>query len=756
MIAPLDPSHNARLFETHPSLEDESNDSGYNEYHYEDYPPVGENAKEVTLIEESVSSDLGPDGAIAKTMSRYEDRDSQRKMAALIARLYNEGGVGLLEAGTGVGKSLGYLVPALRWAAQNNERTVVSTNTINLQEQLVGKDLPFLQKAIGGEQPVKFALLKGWRNYLCKLRLAQASTFGTSLVEDDFAKSFNAVVEWANDTTDGSLTSLNTPPKPEVWDEVSAEPDLCTRNKCAYFNDCFLFKARREALQAQVIVVNHHLLMSDVAVRRAQGNWDDNAVIPLYSRVVIDEGHHLEDAAAAHLGSTTTRRALARMFGRLDRRGRGLISTLVELLSGKNDLLSSASLDIVNKNIIPSLKAARERSELLFNMLFTVLAESDQQVMRLTDEFMKHPIWGNGLTIALTDILREIQNLESALTRIRERLEGAEKRDDKVSAIINELRGVVRRLEGAGDAIRMGLRPPIDAEPSVRWIELKGKDGNVGIATVPIDMAPILREDLFDQVKTAVVTSATLAADGKFDFVADRLGLTQSTHVTVSAEFPSPFNYEQNAILAIPTNIEEPTIRSDAHARAVRKIVVDVVRASGGGVFALFTSHREVRAAAAALRAEGIDSEFLLLVHGEHSRESIISTFRESRNAVLLGTASYWEGVDVPGTALRALIIAKLPFRVPSEPVTAAQCEAIDARGGNSFAEYMLPHASLRLKQGFGRLIRSATDRGVVVLADPRVTTKRYGHALVNSLPPAKRLIGNWEQILITIRQFYG
>ncbi len=755
MIAPLDPSHNARLFETHPSLEDESDGSGYNEYDYEDYP-VGENAKEVTLIEESVSSDLGPDGAIARTMSRYEDRDSQRKMAALIARLYNEGGVGLLEAGTGVGKSLGYLVPALRWAAQNNERTVVSTNTINLQEQLVGKDLPFLQKAIGGEQPVKFALLKGWRNYLCKLRLAQASTFGTSLVEDDFAKSFNAVVEWANDTTDGSLTSLNTPPKPEVWDEVSAEPDLCTRNKCAYFNDCFLFKARREALQAQIIVVNHHLLMSDVAVRRAQGNWDDNAVIPLYSRVVIDEGHHLEDAAAAHLGSTTTRRALARMFGRLDRRGRGLISTLVELLSGKNDLLSSASLDIVNKNIIPSLKAARERSELLFNMLFTVLAESDQQVMRLTDEFMKHPIWGNGLTIALTDILREIQNLESALTRIRERLEGAEKRDDKVSAIINELRGVVRRLEGAGDAIRMGLRPPIDAEPSVRWIELKGKDGNVGIATVPIDMAPILREDLFDQVKTAVVTSATLAADGKFDFVADRLGLTQSTHVTVSAEFPSPFNYEQNAILAIPTNIEEPTIRSDAHARAVRKIVVDVVRASGGGVFALFTSHREVRAAAAALRAEGIDSEFLLLVHGEHSRESIISTFRESRNAVLLGTASYWEGVDVPGTALRALIIAKLPFRVPSEPVTAAQCEAIDARGGNSFAEYMLPHASLRLKQGFGRLIRSATDRGVVVLADPRVTTKRYGHALVNSLPPAKRLIGNWEQILITIRQFYG
>lgn len=707
------------------------------------------------LSEDSVEDDLGPEGIIARAMDRYEDRGSQRSMASAIARLYNEGGVGLLEAGTGVGKSLGYLVPALRWAALNKERTVVSTNTINLQEQLVGKDLPFLREAFISEQPVRFALLKGWRNYLCKLRLSQVGSLGPSLIEDGYSHTLTEIINWAQTTEEGSLTTLPVQPHPDLWDEISAEPDLCTRQKCAHFQDCFLFKARREALQADVVVVNHHLLMSDLAVRRAQGNWDDNAVIPQYSRVVIDEGHHLEDAASAHLGSSTTRRALQRLFGRLDRRGRGLIITLIELLSGKDDLLSQASLDIVNQNIVPSLKAAKERGELLFNMLLTALQENGQPVLRLTDDFMRHPVWGNGLHIALSDLLREIQNLSGALARVRDRLEGGEKREDKVVSIINELRGVIRRLESAGEALRLGLRPPVDAEESVRWIEIKGREGNVGVSSVPIDLAPILRENLFDQVKTAIVTSATLAADGKFDFVAQRLGLKDSTQETFAAEFASPFNYRSQAIIALPTDVEPPNLNPEAHAASVIRIVHDIARASRGGVFVLFTSHRDVRSTANALRANGLDAEFPVLVHGEESREMLLDSFKRSENAILLGTSSYWEGVDVPGTALRALVISRLPFRVPSEPVTAAQCEAITARGGNSFAEYMLPHASLRLKQGFGRLIRSATDRGVVVIADPRATTKQYGRELVRELPPAVRVKGSWKQILPQIKAFY-
>ncbi|HZK77992.1 MAG TPA: ATP-dependent DNA helicase, partial [Gemmatimonadaceae bacterium] len=240
----------------------------------------------------AIANDLGPDGPIAAAMQQYEDRPAQREMASSIAELYNDGGVGLIEAGTGVGKSLGYLLPALRWAHLTGERTVVSTNTINLQEQLVRKDLPFLEKALAAEQPVRFALLKGWRNYLCLLRLEQARVMGPALF-DDASSGIDLIATWAKTTEDGSISDLGFAPSPDVWDEVAAEPDLCTRTKCPHFDKCFFFRARKDAAQAQVVVANHHLLMSDVAVRRMQQNWEEAAVIPAYSRLVIDEGHHL-------------------------------------------------------------------------------------------------------------------------------------------------------------------------------------------------------------------------------------------------------------------------------------------------------------------------------------------------------------------------------------------------------------------------------------------------------------------------------
>lgn len=702
-----------------------------------------------------VAHDLGPDGVIAAHLGAYEDRASQRDLAATIADLYNENGVGLLEAGTGVGKSLGYLVPALRWAAANRERTVVSTNTINLQEQLVGKDLPFLADALGGQQPVRFALLKGWRNYLCRLRLAQVTLLGPTLLDDDVSGEMTRLAAWAEESEDGSLSSLSPAPRHEVWDEVSAEPDLCTRSACPHFQSCFLFKARRAAAQADVVVVNHHLLMSDVAVRRAQGNWEDAAVIPPYARVVIDEGHHLEDAASAHLGATTTRRALLRQFGRLDRRGRGLIVALVERLSASSDLLGTASLDLINQRIVPSVRSAREKTELLFDLLYAVLKQHGQPVLRLTDAFATHPAWAGGLHIALTDLLRELTQIGESLTLVRNRLDVMMQRDDSLTSLLNELRGVSRRLDAAAEALRMGLRPPADAEASVRWIDVKGRDGNVGVTSVPLDLAPILRDNLFTKVKTAVVTSATLTADGQFDFLAARLGLDGDTCAPVTATFPSPFRYAEQALMALPTDVPAPNEDAGAHFSAVLQIVEDVAAASSGGVFVLFTSHRDVRDAATELRARGVDARCPVLVHGEEGRDALLLRFKALGNAILLGTTSYWEGVDVPGDALRALVIARLPFRVPSEPVTAAQCETIDARGGDSFSEYMIPHAALRLKQGVGRLIRSATDRGVIVLADPRVVTKRYGRQLVQGLPPAATVSGHWRQLLPSIRAFY-
>jgi len=714
---------------------------------------------------DDVDDDLGPDGLIAASMrlsggQAFEDRPSQRAMARAVADAYNGSSVALLEAGTGVGKSLGYLVPALRWAAANKERTVVSTNTITLQEQLVNKDLPFLQLALD-DQPVRFALLKGWRNYLCKQRLEQARTSGASLLESSQLTELEVIANWAERTKDGSLSDLATPPRSEIWDEVAAEPDLCGRLKCQFYDGCFLFAARKAAAVADVVVVNHHLLLSDVAVRRTMQNWEDSAVLPSYKRLIIDEGHHLEDAAGSHLGSSVTRRGLARMFARLERRGKGLLPALAAKLGGATDLHSVASLDLVKERLMPSNAAARELAAHVFDSLASVLELENVQMMRLSEDFKNNVVWKGTIEKSLDALLKEISLLQEALNTVRERLESDLKRSEDMAPLINEVRAVGRRLQGAGDSLAQALRPPASGPAVVRWIEMTGKPGpdrNLAAHCVPLELATVLRDDLFARVQTTIITSATLATDRGFDFLEQRLGLDTSNKAKHSATFPSPFDYANQALMVVPTDLPAPNVDPAGHLSRVITHVRDLTKLSDGGVFALFTSHRDVREAARALREEalGFDARWPLLVHGEDSRDALLRRFRESSRAVLVGTSSFWEGVDVPGDALRALLIAKLPFRVPTEPMVAAQCEAIEAAGRNAFGEFMLPHAALRLKQGFGRLIRTATDRGVIVICDPRVVTKQYGMQLLSGLPPARRLKGPWARLLPQIERFYS
>lgn len=710
--------------------------------------------KKSELAPGDVAGLLGPDGPIARKLGRYEDRPSQREMARLIAQLFSFGGVGLIEAGTGVGKSLGYLVPALRWAAESGERTVVSTNTITLQEQLTGKDLPFLETVLK-DQKVRFALLKGWRNYLCLQRLEQARLQGPVLFDDGASDDLAMLEAWAEKTTDGSLADLPAPPKSEVWDEVAAEGDLCTRLKCPHFEPCFVFKARRAAAQADVIVVNHHLLMADLAVRRASQRWDEAAVLPAYKRLIVDEGHHLEDAAADHLGQTVSRRGLDRLFSRLERRGKGLLPALERALSRSSDLLSVASLDLVRARLVPSLNAARTKSAILCDMLGTWLGDQRETQVRLTDAFDDDPIWRAGLGAALDDLLKEVELLGDGLRMVRDRLESDEKRADELAPLLNEVRGVARRLQTAGDALRGALKPDREGAPRVRWLEVRGSERNVGATAVPLDLAPILREDLFRRVETAIITSATLAVGDGFTFITKRLGLDDEELEPLTASLASPFDYPKQSMLAIPSDFPAPNTDGAAHFRRTMDAAMDLIAYAGGGVFLLFTSHRDVKEAARVLREKGVAGAHPLLVHGEAPRDDLLRRFREHGDAVLVGTASFWEGVDVPGRALRGLLLGKIPFRVPTEPITAAQCEAIEADGRDAFAEYMIPHAALRLKQGFGRLIRTADDRGAVVICDPRVVTKAYGRRLIEGLPPAARIQGPWAMLRQELKAFY-
>jgi ATP-dependent DNA helicase DinG len=703
---------------------------------------------------------LTESGPVARVLGRssFEDRPGQRDMAAYIADAYNDGGIALLEAGTGIGKSFAYLVPALEWARVNGERTVVSTNTINLQEQLVGKDLPILARAFStGERAVTFALLKGWRNYLCLSRLEQARAGQESLFDDARGAELDAIAGWAARTADGSLSDLVEEPSNEVWDAVAAESDLCTRLKCPHFDRCFVFAARRRAAEADVVVVNHHLLASDLAVRIASDNWQEAAVLPPYRRLVLDEAHHLEDVAAQHLGTQVSMLGVQRLLGRLERNGRGLLPALAAELSTHEDLLGAASRDLLGRSVLDALGAARRWADELFARLGRRL--DAEQVLRLTDSFAEDAVWREGLDVALDNLLIAFSKLRDGVETIADRLsidDPAEMR----TRLIGELRGVVRRLDAAAEGLKatlqpVGYRAPVG--PAVRWMERRGRrTPNLTLSAVPLDLAPVLKEALFDRVETVVLTSATLAAGGEFTFLEERLGLSlPPSRVTVREILPSPFDFAAQCVFGIPTDIPEPRDDESGHGAAVARVLLELAHASDGGIFALFTSHGALRRTADAVRGQ-VGARWPLLVQGEGQRDQLLRRFRDAGSAILLGTDSFWEGVDVPGRALRVLILAKLPFKVPTEPLTAARLERLTQAGVDGFTHYLVPLAALKLKQGFGRLIRTKSDVGAVVLLDRRVVTKRYGASMLEGLPPASKAIGNWPEVRQELEEFFA
>lgn len=703
---------------------------------------------------------LGPGSHVSDVMGGFEDRPSQRDMASYVADAYNDGGVSLLEAGTGIGKSFAYLVPAIEWAARNDERTVVSTNTINLQEQLVGKDLPLLARAFSDSaRPPTFTLLKGWRNYLCKSRL-QLARGQVALLEPEREDELNRIGDWAEHTADGSLSDLTESPSPEVWDEVCAEPDLCSRLECPHFDSCFLFNAKRRAADADIVVVNHHLLAADLAIRRTMENWSDAAVLPPYRRLVLDEAHHLEDTAAKHLGHQVSTFSVIRLLGRMERNGRGLIPTLMSDLSKRDDLLSKASVELCRTSLLPAVENARRRTQQVFEQLTDLLSTRNEGVIRLDQQFAEHEVWKRGLGVSLDNFIAVLRELRDGVETVADRLEVSESTENH-SQLLKELRGVVRRLENMLDGMLLTLRPHVEIE-TVRWIERRGSRPfagmpfPVGLSAVPLNLASVLKESLFDRVDTVILTSATLATGGTFEFLEERLGLAlQPVRTRDRQILPSPFNYPDQCLLGIPTDLPEPRRDAEGHHLAVTQVIGQLAHVTDGGMFVLFTSHAALRRAGNMLRNR-LSSRWPLLVQGEDQRDRLLQRFRDAGSAILLGTDSFWEGVDVPGRALRALVIAKLPFKVPTEPLTAARLEQLADHGQDGFMKYLVPHAALKLKQGFGRLIRSQSDFGVVVLLDGRVVSMPYGAMLLESLPDAEQVIGPWERVQEACEEFFA
>ncbi|TVP75314.1 MAG: helicase [Gemmatimonadales bacterium] len=747
----------------------------------------------VLLDEAEIDELLGPGGALEAEHPGFEDRPGQRRMARAVARSFNDSGVLVVEAGTGTGKSLAYLLPSALWASRNGERTVISTNTINLQEQLVEKDLPLVAGLTGGE--VKWALVKGRGNYISIRRLRLALESAPSLFETDRSSELEALEAWVRTTRDGSLADLAAPPSPEVWDEVRSDGDVCMGARCPHYQDCFHFQARRKASAAEILVVNHALLLADIAVRRAADIRGGPAVLPDYAHVVLDEGHNVEDVATQHLGAEVTRTGVLRLLGRIERKDRGILPVVrTSVRAEAPGPARDGILARIQDRGIPAVARARQAAERFFLALDPRVPQEGEPPLRLGRGDPRDPE-GNPELEELLDRLRtELGRLARELDEVRIRLEMDEARAERMGGHLLDLSAAQRRLETHRGGLGLVLDPGEKDVRQVRWIEGRGprgrSDRNLVLSAAPVEPGPLLRESLFEPMQTSVITSATLTTrGGDFGFLRSRLGLGPEVPggeqgageapatllaadvmeaVTEPPDLPpvhrgrplaveelqvaSPFQWSTQALMAIPSDIPRPG--APGRAGSTADVVTTLAGITGGGLFVLFTSYRALRAVAAELRRRGVDGKYPLLVHGEGHRARLQADFIQSGRAILLGTSSFWEGVDVPGRPLRGLVLDKIPFRVPDEPVTQARTEALEERGLNGFGAYHLPLAALRLRQGFGRLIRSRSDRGVVVLLDPRILTARYGPRLLSALPEVPIHRGPWATLVPHLESF--
>ena len=711
------------------------------------------------LNPDEIAAVLDDGGKLSLKMPEFEPRTSQVDMARDVAALISDGGILIAEAGTGVGKSFAYLIPSLAWAIGNNERVVVSTATINLQQQIFKKDFPVVSSLF--KKPAKAAVVKGRGNYLCKRRLYEA--IEEDALFSDTSIKLRQILEWDNNGGSGDKSDLSLPDDDPIWNRVCSESDYCLSSRCPYHEKCHVVRVRLEAASAQLIIVNHHVLLADLEAKRTREGVL-NTILPSYKALVLDEAHAIESSATSLFSESFSKRSIQRLLGRLVRKKKRIQTGILPSLRRLPDI-PAALLDAASKQADAAAAAADA-----FNA--SALASYSEKESSLLIKNLE--------SFSRSTFLSALQSLERDLamlvTRLGEILEAMPPEFDDEESVV-ELKLTSRSIEEAAALVPRFKNP--DAEPqTIFWMQIDRKNPREAVVictATPLEVAPLLAERLFSKVRTCICTSATLTINNSFDWWRNRVGLpmkkdgeTSKAMSTMRAtagttegaidapirnrQYPSPFPYRRNALLAIDTSAPPPD--GTQFQAYLNTAVARLLHASRGRALVLFTSHRALRDTydyvAPLLEKEGI----LALRQGQKDRYSLLHTFINDISSVLFATESFWEGVDAPGETLSLVIITKLPFRVPTDPIQASRAAAIDARGGNSFAEMSIPEAVILFKQGFGRLIRHSNDRGIVAVLDVRIAKKAYGNLFISSLPECKLETGPLDQLCTSVAKF--